>query len=160
MSDYEGISPETAALATIERHITQVQAALLAVRQELEMRGTVHDASKLSPEEFPGFARINATARQHEYGSDEYKASMDAERPIIDRHQLRNSHHPEAHPDLEEMGWLDIIEMVCDWWAATQTYGNTPWEDALELQRKRWDWTPEQWWLIQQVAAWLPEQSG
>lgn len=165
MSDYQDVSPESAVIATMLRHIGFVQSALLRVRQELERRGQDHDRSKWSPEEFPGFARINATARQYPYGSEGYKASIRAERPTVEHHQKANSHHPEYHQakmpqlsevdGLSEMGWLDVVEMVCDWWAASQTYGNTPWDEVLSKQRERWQWSPEQWWLIEQVAEFL-----
>lgn len=156
MADYEGVTPEAACTATMIRHITEVRRAILRVRHDLESRAEAHDLSKWSPEEFPGFTRINATARQHPYGSEEYKASIRAEKPTVKRHQEGNSHHPEAHePFLYEMGWLDLIEMVCDWWAASQTYGTTPWPEVLQRQRERWKWSPEQWWLIEQVAGFL-----
>lgn len=155
MADYEGVTAETACLATIQRHVTEVRLAMLRVRQELERRAEAHDASKWSPEELPGFSRINATARQHPYGSEEYRASIRAEKPTVERHQRLNSHHPEAHEPLSSMGWLDLVEMVCDWWAATRTYGTTPWTSVLETQFHRWPWTPEQWWLILEIAGWL-----
>lgn len=167
MSDYEGVTPESAALATMLRHITEVRSALLRVRQDLEMRAERHDLSKFSPEEFPGFSRINATARQHPYGSEEYKVSLRAEKSTVERHTRSNSHHPEFHeahleswavPHVEgvdTMGWLDVIEMVCDWWAASQTYGTTPWKEVLARQRERRNWSRGHWWLIEQVSWFL-----
>lgn len=183
MSDYEGVSPESAVLATMLRHVTELRSALLRVQQDLEARAVRHDVSKFSPEEFPGFARINSTARKHPYGSEEYRAAIRAEKDTVDRHQRGNSHHPEYHearvredlrrttsespgPGLkwvvpveiegvDVMPWLDVIEMVCDWWAATQTYGTTPWKEVLEKQKARWNWSLEHWWLIGQVAAFL-----
>lgn len=153
MADYEGIPPEVAMLATQLRHVCHVHEALQRIVHELERRALVHDRSKLSPEEFPGFARINATARNFPYGSPEYVASLRAERPTIERHTTNNSHHPEAHQPIKDMGFLDILEMVCDWYAAAATYGTSPMD--LAKQRGRFDWTPEQWWLIEQVASFL-----
>jgi hypothetical protein len=94
--------------------------------------------------EFAGFARINAIARVHKFGSEEYKASMQQEKATINLHFSRNSHHPErpkligeaaestrgladdatywsAHTEAR-MTFLDVIEMVCDWWGARKGY--------------------------------------
>lgn len=65
------------------------------LRAELERRAVVHDLSKLSDDEFAGFSRINAAARVQKFGSPEYQAGINAERPVVDLHFLRNSHHPE-----------------------------------------------------------------
>lgn len=172
---YDEVSPETALLATMERHRLHVRRAFQTIIHELERRSLVHDESKYTAAELPGFVRINRVAREHPYGSEEYKASLRAE-DCVHIHQRRNTHHPEYHTraailersgylavegdaDLpgppEAMGWLDIIEMVCDWWSATQTYGTTPWAEVLDRQRKRWEWSEAQWWLVEQVASWL-----
>lgn len=178
MADYEGVTPSIAFLATYHRHVSHVQELLLLIRQDLERRALVHDRSKLSPEELPGFVRINATARQHPYGSAEYRASLEAERPTVDLHTRSNSHHPEGH-DAEglpgtpgmvagsygrafHMGWLDLIEMVCDWRAAWLAYGSQgTWLENLQKQRARLvpEWLrEEQWWLVDQVALWLDRE--
>ncbi len=154
-ADYVGVTPESAVLATMHRHLVYLREGLMKIRHALEHRGLVHDQSKFGSEEFAGFSRINATARQYPYGSEEYKSALRAERPTIDSHYKNNSHHPEFHENLSDMGWLDITEMVCDWWAAGQAYGTTPWHKTLEIQKERFDWSPEQWWLIEQVASFL-----
>lgn len=145
-------------LRTFALHTLHVRRNLLAVRQDLERRAEEHDASKLHDDEFDGFARINATAREFPYGSPEYRASLDAERPTINRHNARNSHHPEHHDQVTDMGWLDIIEMVCDWRAAWEAYGKQgTWRHGMQIQRGRFAFADEQWWLVEQVAAYLEE---
>ncbi len=153
--DYEGVTPESALLATMHRHLVYLREGIMRICHALEHRAVVHDASKYGPLEFPGFARINATARQHAYGSPEYTASLQAEKPTIQHHTASNSHHPEYHDAPADMGWLDIVEMVCDWWSASKTYSTTDWDEVMELQKQRFDWTPEQWWLICQVAEFM-----
>lgn len=175
MSDYEGITPEAAFLASHLRHVTLVTEGLLRIRQDLERRAHVHDVSKYSPEEMPGFVRINATAREHPYGSPEYRAALKAELPTVERHTRNNSHHPEAHDAdglpgtpgaaaeqfgrAESMGFLDLIEMVCDWRGAWLAYGSKgTWAENIAKQKERLrpDWLTEaQWWLVEQVAAYL-----
>lgn len=152
-------------LRSYSRHLMFVRLALLAVQQELERRGIVHDASKMLDDEFAGFSRINAAARIH---SPEYAEGMKRERGTIDLHFSRNSHHPEYHHDdgaefmgthlAPNMGFLDVIEMVCDWWGARQGYDDPrPWEESvkLNLEQKGKYLPPEQLWLARQVADFL-----
>ncbi|MCP3961367.1 MAG: hypothetical protein GY719_26260 [bacterium] len=142
------------------RHWAFVRLGLLKIRQDLERRGEEHDLSKLNPDdELAGFSRINATAREHPYGSDEYKAALAAEQPTIASHYGANSHHPEHHRTPAEMGWLDLVEMVCDWKAAQMAYGRQSWSKSMQVNRGRWGgkFTAGQWWLIEQVAAFLDD---
>lgn len=36
---------------------------------------------------------------------------------LIETHWKNNRHHPEYFKDISNMEELDIIEMVCDWYA-------------------------------------------
>jgi len=168
-------------LRSYSRHRDYVRLALLTVIQALERRSLEHDASKMLDDEFSGFARINAIARVHKFGSPEYAASMKQERATIDLHFSRNSHHPERPSllgDLAEtarglpddytyweardgarMTFLDVIEMVCDWWGARRGYDDNKrsWRESvqLNLEHKGKYLTVEQRWLVQEVAAFL-----
>jgi hypothetical protein len=73
-------------LRSYSRHRDFVRLALLCVVQDIERRSLVHDASKMLDDEFSGFARINAIARVHKFGSEEYSASMKQEKATIDLH--------------------------------------------------------------------------
>ena len=155
MANYDVVSPAAAVLAVHSRHVSFLRQALLRIRQEFELRSERHDRSKLQPEELPGFARINKAARDHPYGSPEYKESLASEKGTVAHHYALNSHHPEFHEADSAMGWLDLIEMVCDWNAAAKTYGKQDLRASIEVHRKRFDFTDEQWWLIEEVAAFL-----
>lgn len=152
-------------LRTYTHHRALVQVALQRLTQELDRRSLAHDLSKLQADEFDGFARINQIAREHPYGSQEYKDSLDQEREVIDLHYQRNSHHPEHHRTgqaAEDMGFLDLIEMVCDWWSAWQTYGaKDSWENAVKKNEARFrpGFTNSQWWLVEQMdgGPWLSQ---
>lgn len=146
----------------------------------LTRRATIHDLSKLQDDEFAGFSRINAAARIHKFGSPEYAEGMQRERGVIDLHFTRNRHHPER-PKLKgeqaeterglpddatywaahtaaQMTFLDVIEMVCDWWAARKGYNDTrPWLESVELNftAKGKHLTEHQLWLARDVAAFL-----
>lgn len=167
-------------LRSYSRHRDFVRLALLFVEQDLAQRALVHDASKMADDEFAGFARINAVAREAKFGTPEYTESMKGERPTIDLHFSRNSHHPERPGLLGEqaetdrglpddatywhardgarMTFLDVIEMVCDWWGARKGYGDTrTWKESVELNftAKGKHLSPGQEWLAREVAVFL-----
>jgi hypothetical protein len=140
------------------RHIGFVKLALHSVVYALERRAEVHDLSKMLDDEFAGFSRINAAARINKFGSPEYSEGMKRERPTIDLHFSRNRHHPEYQEASDEMTFIDVIEMVCDWWGAGKGYDSTmPWKDSVELNLKQKGkyLRPEQIWLAKEVAAFL-----
>lgn len=165
------------------RHRAYLAEGVSLVTHALERRATVHDLSKMLDDEFAGFSRINAAARVHKFGSPEYQAGMDRERAVVDLHFARNSHHPERPklvgeaaervrglPDdatywaaraAAQMTFLDVIEMVCDWWAARKGYDDPrPWEDSvkLNLDAKGKYLTDHQRWLAESVAALLAQR--
>lgn len=164
-------------------HRAYLAEAVSLVTASLERRAIVHDLSKMCDDEFAGFTRINAAARINKFGSPEYQAGMDAERATIDLHFLRNSHHPERPklmgeqaeksrglPDdytywaartAADMTFLDVIEMVCDWWAARKGYDDPrPWDESvrLNLDAKGKYLSPQQRWLAESVAAFLGKE--
>ena len=182
--DVRGVAPNPddafGLLRSYSRHRDFVRLALLCVIHDIEKRSLTHDASKRLDDEFFGFARINAIARVNKFGTEEYKASMKQERATIDLHFSRNSHHPErplllgeaaedrrglpddftywAARDGARMTFLDVIEMVCDWWGARKGYGDSrPWKESVELNfaSKGKLLSPEQMWLAREVAAFL-----
>lgn len=165
-------------LRSYSRHRDYVRLALTRVIHALEERAIEHDASKMLDDEFAGFARINAAARINKFGSPEYAESMKRERATIDLHFARNPHHPErpslvAGKDTEpddfryftkladvQMGFLDVIEMVCDWWGARKGYDDPrSWMATVELNfaQKGKHLSAEQLWLARQVAAFLAD---
>ena len=145
---------EMEALLTITRHRETVATQLERMADELRQRARDHDRSKLQLDEFEGYERINSAARKYAYGSPELKDAIRAENCVA-LHYARNSHHPEHHASIEEMFFMDIIEMVIDWYSASVTYGKTPLSDSLPDLRNRYDFSSEQWWLVEQVVKWI-----
>ncbi len=164
MSDDKQVDPVDGfgLVRSFTRHIAYVRLALSTVEQAIQRRGLRHDLSKMLDDEFAGFSRINAAARINKFGSPEYTEGMQREKQTIDLHFSRNSHHAEHY--LEHpcgMTFLDIIEMVCDWWGAGKGYDDPrPWRDsvALNFQQKGKFLSPEQLWLAQQVADFLEQE--
>lgn len=104
-----------------EEHIRKVHSRLVEVQRELLVRALRHDASKLEEPEKSGYDRLTTDLKDIVYGSDEYRAALAAAKPVIDHHYAHNSHHPEHYPNgIAGMSLLDLIEMVCDWKAASE----------------------------------------
>lgn len=169
-------------LRSFTAHRAYVAEALGLVTSALTRRAVIHDLSKLKDDEFAGFSRINAAARISKFGSPEYSAGMKQEKGTIDLHFLRNSHHPErphlmgeaaevrrglpddatywAAHETAAMTFLDVIEMVCDWWAARKGYDDPrPWLESVELNfsSKAKYLSTFQLALAQEVARFLEE---
>jgi hypothetical protein len=141
--EMEMSSDEAKAVAGILSHQQCVRSSLGELASELVRRGYVHDRSKLSEDELPGYVLL--------YGGEKNAQTRDA----INRHYSCNSHHPEHYADASrDMTWLDIVEMVCDWKAASESYaGTVSLRDWATSARDRFKLSDHQWWLVDQVVA-------
>lgn len=62
----------------------------------------------------------------------------------VAHHYAENSHHPEHYQaGVAGMSLLDLIEMVCDWKAAGEASPNGDFARSLELNRERFNLSPE-----------------
>ena len=112
-------------------HIARVrkcQALLTGVTgygEELVERAKVHDASKFGPEELVPYIWLTEYHRCRRSGEPFEYAEGIAEQVklAIEHHVTTNRHHPEFHADPNDMSDVDLIEMVCDWTAMAQEFG-------------------------------------
>lgn len=113
-------------------HIGKVRARIEELRADLARRAEGHDASKLREPEKSGYDALGTALQGVAYGSDEYRAALAANAPTVAHHYAANTHHPEHHPNgIAGMSLLDVVEMLCDWKAASERGGPS----ALELGR-------------------------
>lgn len=102
-------------------HINKVQARIAELQIHLDERAANHDASKLSEPEKSGYDQLTAQLKDLIYGSPEYRAALAAAKPVIDHHYTANDHHPEHYPNgIAGMSLLSLVEMLCDWKAASE----------------------------------------
>jgi hypothetical protein len=119
-------------------HIRKVQGNLYDVTYALLFRSKAHDKSKLEPEEKETFDRVTPKLRGLTYGSDEYKACIAEMGEALKHHYAVNPHHPEHYDDgIAGMSLLDVVEMFCDWRAASQRHTDGDFAKSLEINRKR-----------------------
>ena len=119
-------------------HIGSVRAKLGKVIRNLNERADRHDRSKLESPEKPIFDRYTPKLKGTTYGSDEYKQYLIEMKVGLDHHYAHNSHHPEHYADgIDGMSLLDVIEMLCDWKAATARHADGDMRQSLLLNARR-----------------------
>lgn len=125
-------------------HIRRVQELLANMQYKLALRAVVHDQSKLEEQEKAGFDEVTNALRDLTYGSDEYKAQLAKLKPTLDHHYANNSHHPEHHTNgVGGMTLLDLVEMFCDWKAATERHANGSVERSIKINTERFKLSPQ-----------------
>jgi Family of unknown function (DUF5662) len=126
-------------------HIQKIQTLLNAVINNLIIRRNGHDASKLESPEVEWFDRYEDELRSHDYNTPGYWGVLEHLKPATDHHFAVNSHHPEHFKNgIQGMSFLDLIEMLCDWKAASQRRPNPmTMLEALEVNQKRFGYTDE-----------------
>jgi hypothetical protein len=107
------------------RRCLELLAAVTPYGSELIERGKVHDASKFgSDERIPYIWLTERHFRLHRGEPFEYPPGVaEAVRRAVRHHLTTNRHHPEAHARPDEMTPVDLAEMVCDWTAMAQEFG-------------------------------------
>lgn len=125
-------------------HIDQVRRLMTLCIHDLIERSVVHDASKLQSPEVEAFDIISPRLHGTTYGSDEYKATMREFKPALDHHVTQNTHHPEAHADgVHGMSMLDLLEMCCDWIAASRRHADGDVLKSLDINAERFGYGDE-----------------
>ena len=103
-----------------QEHIYNVRKLLNKFADVLKQKGETHDQSKLEEPEVYGWAAMDLEPR-HEYGSYEYYDKLRRFSEVFNHHYKVNSHHPEHFVNPEhEMTLIDMVEMLCDWFAYKQ----------------------------------------
>lgn len=116
-------------------HILKVQRYLLVAVDHIMWRIPVHDISKLEGMEKEAFDIATPKLAETEYGSEEYRTALKEIRPAIQQHYSLNSHHPEHYENgIDGMNLFDLIEMLCDWKAASERV-KQPRAEAVDGER-------------------------
>jgi hypothetical protein len=120
------------------RHIERVRNLLNACAIELLKRGELHDQSKLESPEVEAFTEFTPKLAACTYGSEEYKSFLSAMKPALDHHYANNRHHPEHFKrGVNDMNLLDIVEMLCDWKAASERHNDGNIRRSIEVNALR-----------------------
>lgn len=128
-----------------KKHIAKVAEYMSVAADNLNGRGEVHDASKLEEPELTGFTNSANELAKLKYGTDEYKQSVkDLLGPSLLHHYENNSHHPEFYENgVDGMSLFDVMEMLCDWKAATERMNDGDINRSLEINTARFSLSPQ-----------------
>lgn len=115
-------------------HIEKVQFFMRQSRINLQIRAIHHDRSKFSPEEAITYAKVVPEFKLYDYGSPEYDAVGDKLSQAWIHHESNNDHHPGFHKNgVDDMNLFMVLEMLCDWKAASMRNPNQDFKESLKL---------------------------
>lgn len=147
-------------------HIGKVRANLNRVIRALIHRAEVHDQSKLEEPELSVFNEYTPKLAESTYGSDEYKSFLEGMKAGLDHHYAQNDHHPEHFYDpdpvvsysageptsrwnrapltgIQAMDLVQLVEMLCDWKAATERHEDGDIRRSIEVNQERFGYGDE-----------------
>lgn len=103
------------------KHIEKVRHYIRMMTDRLITRGVNHDKTKLESPEVELFTEYTPRLASTQYGSEEYKECLAGLKPALDHHYANSRHHPEHfNKGISDMNLVDIVEMLCDWKAASE----------------------------------------
>ena len=124
-----------------KNHIKQVRVFTDRLAEAIIDRGCYHDFSKLREPEKSIFDEFTPKLAETTYGSLEYKKYLNEMKVALDHHYADNRHHPEHHINgVHDMNLVDLIEMLCDWKAATMRHNDGDIMKSIEFNQERFDY--------------------
>ncbi len=122
------------------KHINRVQDLLDQFADDLDIRGQLHDQSKLEEPEKSVFDEMTPILKGLKYGTDEYTKSLEKVKPALEHHYKNNSHHPEYYENgINDMNLADIVEMYCDWKAAGERTKDGDIHKSIDFNKTRFE---------------------
>jgi len=128
---------------TIE-HMLTVAKYISTIITMLSVRIKRHDKSKLESPEKEIFDIYTPKLKNTTYGSSEYKKNLKEMKVALDHHysDTDNTHHPEHFKNgIRDMNLVDLIEMLCDWKAATLRHADGDILKSIEVNQKRFKYS-------------------
>jgi len=125
-------------------HKSHVKENMRILIDELILRATTHDDSKLKSPEKEIFDEYTPKLKNSTYMSDEYKDFLKEMNVALDHHYKHNPHHPEYHDDgILGMTLVDLVEMICDWKAASMRHSNGDIKESIKCNKDRFGYSSE-----------------
>ena len=137
---------------------------------EIYFRALAHDESKLKNPEFEPYVWRYWRAKWNKDGKVDTRFSMIFDekptfkdqyiRDAIVHHVNHNRHHPEWHLDHDDMTELDLIEMVCDWYAVSEEFNSSIDDWVAYVVPRRYHFSADKLSTIHQLISILQQQKG
>lgn len=119
-------------------HIRQFQDNLTLAIADLLEEMKNHDQSKFTKEELETFTSVTPELKRLKYGSVEYHENLKLLSNALSHHYASNRHHPEHFTDgYCGMTLMDLVAMICDWWAATKRHETGNIRESIRINRDR-----------------------
>lgn len=118
-------------------------------------RAERHDESKLHSPEKERFDYVGTKQHlgKHEYGSPEYKKSLEYLGPALQHHYEANDHHPEHFENgVDGMNLMQLVEMWCDWCAACKRNKGGNIRQSLEKNKERFHLSGQLYSILMNTA--------
>lgn len=137
------IEQERDGLRLVMQHIHRVQVNMAMFMTQLAFRSAAHDQTKFHKEELP-LVVGKAAMDKLEYMSEEERALVASVETAVKHHYDFNSHHPEHYENgVAGMTLLDVVEMFCDWKAASDASPGGGLLNSIEKSKERFDLDPQ-----------------
>ena len=121
-------------------HRKEVLDNLLVFCKELKERGFRHDESKFKDPELDSYVNIIPLMKDKKYGTSDYKDIIKQIKPAVDHHFSVNSHHPQFYKEgLGGMDLVDLVEMFCDWLAASKRNNDGNIQKSILFNKEKFD---------------------
>jgi hypothetical protein len=101
-------------------------------------RAVSHDDSKMESPELALFDEYTPKLAGCTYGSEEYQKFLVELKPALDHHYAVNRHHPEHFEEgVAGMNLVDVVEMFCDWFAASKRHDDGDIYKSINFNKDR-----------------------
>ena len=122
----------------LSNHKKIVEDKILHLADILKDRGLHHDDDKFTGELYSTYAEAYPLLKNHKYGTPEQQKAYDELLGDVKKiHSSHNPHHPGYYENgVNGMTLIDVMEMLCDWYSASQVNGNG-FEDAFNFNCNR-----------------------
>jgi hypothetical protein len=122
-----------------QEHIDMVNKYLRFMAHQLLVRGIEHDRSKLHTPEKEMFDKVTPKLKDTVYNSSEYKEHLVELGDALSHHYSHNRHHTEHWPNgIMDMNLVDIMEMFCDWCAATLRHNSGNIHTSIAINKDKY----------------------
>ena len=141
------------------KHIEKVREYIQQFIVKIYSRALEHDRAKLEDPELEVFTEYTPKLSELTYDSPEYRECLEKMNGVLQHHYAQYRHHPE-HFDhgIEDMNLIDIVEMFCDWKAASERQLDGNLLKSIEKNADRFNMDPQLKHILINTAKVYDEQ--
>ena len=143
------------------KHIESVRKYIRLFVDKLTTRGVEHDRLKLESPEVEIFTEYTPKLASSKYGSEEYNDFLKEMNVALQHHYANYRHHPEHfNKGINDMNLIDIVEMLCDWKAASLRQHDGNLLKSIELNANRFGYDDQLKQIFINTAKMFDEQDS